>query len=1120
MSENNISPEIFNPDYLTIYQLLPENEPANKRAWVNDDGTIETAAGRPIEHAIARTVHVPDINAMVALLRHVGSQRDLVLGNSFAPGTENGEPYRVLSGKRLTELRRQHGLPTRDDNTYPGWQEIDGHRYLQRLKANMRLSSWMLLDKDVDEAWPQDLLSGSESDWLAALDNLLPGVSTTALVAVPSAKQRIQLDGQPLSRNWHYWVQAQDADDIPRATTTIIPRATLNGLAFERTSSGGGRLRRTIVDTSAFSINRLAYDGRPVVKGERLRVVEVPPRVINPEGGRLDTTRVSDLTDEELAVCKTHDLYVSRDRDGVSKATSIGELTDETVIETKVGVMTVAEYAESQHGKLRCQVPEALTGRRSTSWNGILNRTKDGAPTFFDNGTGVRYVRRMDADQMFDTLDDEVVEDDDLDDWGLRADETIEAPVTGELAESVRAALQDPSSCVVINASKGGGKTVEICRDAVARTIAGETCVIATQAVSTCDEAYAHCKRCAQEAGAKVRIVAAYGREGDAQHDEDDDGASSSRSPSAKITKDIFHKPVIVIVAHALLGRRGIEAKYFNLHPRMLESASLELPMNLYIDEADEFLEARGEFIQLDSRVYHQSPKHKFDVSICKARKIGPSACEKCHLAKGTLSVGYDGLGALTHRNQSKEGWMDRNFVTMEPLIGSNWGVTRGETYTGSVYRRTSLHVDPIAGALAKRVEDDDFHAEILSDTQRQAALALRRRMEDWMHPAIWSQTPYQTERGPVWPGMICEGEFLAGIDLGPLKWLGRLVAKGVRVRLATGTWDRVHAEMLRQAGLTPKTITAQVEAPKMDEVLLVALNDHLVQSRRWSLVRSLQGQHRVLNFLARKQAIWYDSNRAPPDIFQKRYESRGYHIDSSRDDDHHDILTTYVRSSLGRGVNLPDYDVVIVEADATQPAATTLAAGETIGDHVAAVTERAARIIDQAVFRVMRRRPGDTGRRVVLLHNLPAEENHRRSLVAKVRREIESRSQQSHFVQAKTALAVEEYAHAFLFEQLPPHMVTLSIAALPKKEQRALRAEMKESDTIRQLEKVVGKAAVMIEAGGAAKAAAKATNWTRYFKGWPVRLSPMMQEAVSAGWDIQRLPKVAPIALFYSDLR
>jgi hypothetical protein len=546
--------------------------------------------------------------------------------------------------------------------------------------------------------------------------------------------------------------------------------------------------------------------------------------------------------------------------------------------------------------------------------------------------------------------------------------------------------------------------------------------------------------------------------------------------------------------------------------------------MNLYIDEADEFLEARGEFVQLDSRVFHQSPKHKFDVAECKARKKVPDACNKCSLVRGTLSVGYDREGVLTLWNQSGEGKVDKNFEKFTPLLGAAWGITPEETEAHSVYRRTGLKVSPLSGGLKSAIEVKAFDADIQKDSKAAAQVALRVRMDDWMYPAIWTHEPYEYEGRRVYPGMICEGRFLAGIDLGPVKWVGRLLAKAqdgrkVRVRMATGTWDPVHAEMLQQAGLAPKTIAARSEAPKMEEVLLVAYRDRLVQSRRWSLVRGVQGRHRVLNFLARKSAIWYDSNRAPPDIFQKRYEARGYHIDSSRDDDHHDILTTYVRSSLGRGVNLPEYDAVIVEADATQPAATTLASGGTIGAHAQAVVERAARIIDQAVFRVLRRRKGDPGRRVVILHNLPDDKSDREALLAKIEGEIRSRSVHAHVVNARTALAVEEYAHAFLLQGLPPSSVTLSVAALPKKERAAVRREVAASREREHAEKMIQRAVEMLAAGATIREIQTATHWRRKFKQWSPSLAPLMQRAVEEGFPFQRLPHVAPIAIFYSDL-
>jgi hypothetical protein len=419
-------------DYVTVLIVAGR---ANKLVKRNKDGTVEKKAGLPISEATARTVRVETPEAMVRLLRKTGVKPNRVLILGFAPGTEPigredvGKPYRIVSKKIMGEALGVDPDTPEGLEAVLGWHEIDGEWCICRLKANMAPSSWCLLDIDAVRGMPENLANFDNSDRFFALADVIPGFEEAGIVTVPSTTGRVIVDGEPMDATGeHFYIQLRDPNDLERFGAVLLQRSFLEDFGFMRPRYSKNNPDKIvskvpwgIADPTTFSHERLVYEGSPTVRGKGLEIADARIEVF--EGERLDTSQLQDLNDDEAAtyaemtgqrVVKERRTESIMGADGEVIAHEVyrfGAVDDrllkiDTVIETQAGLMTIEEYWKSDHGKLRCQTPF----RESSSWNGILNRRKDGTPFVYDNGIRVRYdltselIRKHRADNYMGRL--------------------------------------------------------------------------------------------------------------------------------------------------------------------------------------------------------------------------------------------------------------------------------------------------------------------------------------------------------------------------------------------------------------------------------------------------------------------------------------------------------------------------------------------------------------------------------------------------------------------------------------------------------------------------------------------------------------------------------------------
>ena len=199
------------------------------------------------------------------------------------------------------------------------WHTIDGTLCVARLKANMVFGSWLLIDRDCVKDMPPELAALTPEQWLAAMDQLLPGLAAAGRILLPSTSSRIVVDGKPMdSQSHHLFVQVTDPSDLARVWGQLLPKSFLTPLdsdpaprdepvmlgflrpKYSRTKPDKVVAEQpwSIFDPSTCSPERLVFDGKPIVWGEGLEVQE--PQLDLMDGPRLDLSAFADLETKDL----------------------------------------------------------------------------------------------------------------------------------------------------------------------------------------------------------------------------------------------------------------------------------------------------------------------------------------------------------------------------------------------------------------------------------------------------------------------------------------------------------------------------------------------------------------------------------------------------------------------------------------------------------------------------------------------------------------------------------------------------------------------------------------------------------------------------------------------------
>jgi hypothetical protein len=248
-----------------------------KRFSFDAGGKVVKDAAVSVSSAEAIQYHVPNVEKLQQVLSMVAEDNHAAIINSVFPRVPVGQPFLILSEREF----EKRGINRYDSKvTWPAAVEINDGSWpaLGRFKEHTTPSSWVLLDRDIDEHTPPQFAKLSYEEWLITCDKLLPGIHSCARLRAHSSSARVTYDGgMPAGAgNGHTWLQVANPADIERMRQSILPRAITMGMAWlkpKRDRKNGaicGQSPTTIVDPSVFVQGRLVFAGKPEVSHANL----------------------------------------------------------------------------------------------------------------------------------------------------------------------------------------------------------------------------------------------------------------------------------------------------------------------------------------------------------------------------------------------------------------------------------------------------------------------------------------------------------------------------------------------------------------------------------------------------------------------------------------------------------------------------------------------------------------------------------------------------------------------------------------------------------------------------------------------------------------------------------
>ncbi|MBE7422834.1 MAG: hypothetical protein HS110_10475 [Zoogloeaceae bacterium] len=257
-------------DVLTV--VRDPRFPLGKQFTIDAGGKIVKTTAVAVSIGLAVQHHVADIATLQALLSMVSEDSHAAIINAAFPRVPLDTEFLIFSEKEFM-IR---GIDRHDSSvSWPVTLPYRDAEYLAlgRFTEHTAPSSWLLLDRDVDEHTPKHYASLDYEAWLAEVNKLLPGIADCARLHARSSSSRVSVGGAPVGGgNGHTWVQLVDAGDAERLRRVVKARAIALGMSWTKprisrdTGEEVGRDVATIIDWSVFTHGRLIFAGRPVVQ--------------------------------------------------------------------------------------------------------------------------------------------------------------------------------------------------------------------------------------------------------------------------------------------------------------------------------------------------------------------------------------------------------------------------------------------------------------------------------------------------------------------------------------------------------------------------------------------------------------------------------------------------------------------------------------------------------------------------------------------------------------------------------------------------------------------------------------------------------------------------------------
>jgi len=206
-----------------IKSLKPDT--LGKRFKLDGNGTMKKSVVASVWKGKAKRLNTSTFKELTNLLKGVCEASDIALMAGCFIDAEHGEAVNLVTKEKLTKL-----LKCDEKDTPGGVQEIDGEKYVARVKLGVEPGNWLLIDADNPEGIPDKWKVLNLQDRLKLLEPLVPGISTCTRVEYRSSSARVVKNGEQPGGATHAWMQISDPAKMEILREHVKVKMQLEGL--------------------------------------------------------------------------------------------------------------------------------------------------------------------------------------------------------------------------------------------------------------------------------------------------------------------------------------------------------------------------------------------------------------------------------------------------------------------------------------------------------------------------------------------------------------------------------------------------------------------------------------------------------------------------------------------------------------------------------------------------------------------------------------------------------------------------------------------------------------------------------------------------------------------------
>ncbi|MDA8950661.1 hypothetical protein N9H70_08330 [Pseudomonadales bacterium] len=418
---------------------------------------------------------------------------------------------------------------------------------------------------------------------------------------------------------------------------------------------------------------------------------------------------------------------------------------------------------------------------------------------------------------------------------------------------------------------------------------------------------------------------------------------------------------------HTYLNRKGDSSEFYPIW-RLLEDRNPGEELLLIVDEFDALIEKATRHIDLDQRRFTTRVKGDPTPEIrrlksCPAYSRGSrqdpmgedSPCNKCTLHENTLRWKVNTSSIFEFFQPTPYDSRSEKEFSL-PII------TTSESKNWNTFEMATVENHPAALEAVDFGKPPAQGEEFVHPVEEY----LTQLIDTAWRPRMIQRHPYESSEG-LWnyPPTPCQVRSLLLLDKSPFEALGRYAKNALRLRTMTGTLDITKREFLAEA--MPNMVMSEIEVDerKIARSAVILIDGTCSKNQMIELAKK-----QPTFLVAAKKADLAEMSIPVEGYNLATYSEGGYISNTSQIAQKVDIQLTYARSSISRGIDLPQFKSVIMTGQPYKPSASVLSGSlDNLGD---AVDLDYQTTTNQNAGRVLRLEPGEVDARRLFVVTSP----------------------------------------------------------------------------------------------------------------------------------------------------